>query len=140
MSYSLRNRLLFLASFILLLGFSLVAWNINSAYQAGLKASVEDKLQLQILTLISLAEQENNNLTLPQILPDPRFNQLSSGLYALALDGENHEIWRSQSAISLDVASLESLSAGKKLFKSISLTNDENYFISGLGTILLFMY
>jgi two-component system sensor histidine kinase PhoQ len=133
-SYSLYKRLISLMTIALIIGFVFSGWILNSAFQQGMKANIEDKLQLQMLTLLSLAEVENETIIIPETLPDPRFNQPSSGLYAVVFDSIGNELWRSNSAISLTFTDLKPLAVGNSLFRPLMLQN-EPYFMLGLGTV-----
>src|SRR5690606_41899972 len=63
-------------------------------------SDLEERLQLRIFSLLSVAEPEGDGFFLPE-LEDSRFSQIDSGLYGMILDEDGREVWRSPSALNL---------------------------------------
>jgi two-component system sensor histidine kinase PhoQ len=101
---SLSARLL-ISVFILLLfffGATIVALDI-AFRNAGEKAR-EDILDGQLMTLLAAAEPNAaGELELPPALPEPRFGNFGSGLYADLQDRDGTHLWRSPSSLGLEL-------------------------------------
>src|SRR5690606_5087741 len=69
-------------------------------YKESVAAAAEERLQLRIFSLLSVAEPEGDGFFLPE-LEDSRFSQIDSGLYGMILDEDGREVWRSPSALNL---------------------------------------
>ena len=70
---------------------------LNSFYHSQINAE-QEQLQSQLYLLLGLTEIRNKQLSMPPSLPEPRFNQQNSGLYALVFNAQGQEQWRSESA------------------------------------------
>lgn len=70
---------------------------LDRAFQASAERSAAAELELQLLTLVGLAEPDGGVLQLPDVLPDGRWQQPGSGLYGIALDAGGGLAWRSPS-------------------------------------------
>jgi two-component system sensor histidine kinase PhoQ len=70
---------------------------LNSFNHSQINAEKEN-LQTQIYLLLGLAEMNNGKLIMPFTLPEPRLNQLNSGLYAIITNNKHEPLWRSESA------------------------------------------
>lgn len=123
---SLAGRLLLASAVLLplLLGFTGVY--LDRSFRLSVDAAEEDRLQLQILTLLAEAEFDRA-LSLPQQLLEPRFNRPDSGLYAIVSDKDGRLLWSSPSALLLDtsgpLAKLRKLKTGASSF-----TRGETFF------------
>ncbi|MBY4676456.1 ATP-binding protein [Marinobacterium arenosum] len=95
---SLRSRLL-LASMLLMPLVMLVAWwALLESYHNSLETAVRDRLQTQVYLLIGAAEVAGGEVHMPELLTEPRFNQLQSGLYGALHDADNRLLWRTTSS------------------------------------------
>lgn len=121
MAASLSGRL-FLASALLLPVFlGLTGMLLDRAFQRSLETGVEERLQGHIYLLISVAELEEadagTQLRMPELLMEPNFERLNSGLYGFIYRGDGDLVWRSQSAQLLQpppfAAFAQRLSAGQ---------------------------
>jgi two-component system response regulator PhoP len=74
---------------------------------AGLEAGADDylvkpfhneELQAQLYGVLSVTELENDSVSLPTVLTEPKFNQQQSGLYGFIYISRGEELWRSKSA------------------------------------------
>lgn len=100
MAASLSGRLL-LASALLLPAFlGLTGTLLDRAFQRSLETAIEERLQGHIYLLISIAELEESDaqLRMPELLMEPDFERLDSGLYGLIYSGDGELVWSSQSA------------------------------------------
>lgn len=108
---SIRARLLVAAGILLTVFTSFTGWVLDSAFTASIQTSATEQLRLHVMSLLSLAEEQDNILVLPDNLQEPRFNQLQSGLYAAVFDQAGRVIWQSRS--NLGGAELPFLMAGQ---------------------------
>jgi two-component system, OmpR family, sensor histidine kinase PhoQ len=97
---SLRARLLLAATLVLVV-FMLLTWAaLEQAFRSSAQQGQQDKMQALVFDLLAVADVgENDVLTIPAnaTLPDPRLNQVQSGVAALIFDGKGNVIWRSNS-------------------------------------------
>lgn len=96
---SIRKRLL-IAAFILLTVFvSFAGWVLDRAFVESIENNASEQLKLHIYSLLTAAEEISGKLFLPEALQDPRFNELSSGLYGAVYDVDLNRVWQSNSAL-----------------------------------------
>lgn len=95
---------------------------INSFAHSQLRGE-QETLQAHMYLLLTLAEVEKQHIILPEALPEPRFNQIDSGLYAFVIDENGKKLWRSSSALMLKEGYENSgkFVKGQKNFQQISL-------------------
>lgn len=129
---SLRGRLLASASVCLVAFLGMMGFVLEEAFSSSARAAVETRMMQQIYGLLSVAEDSQDGLILPLELADPLMNQLGSGHYALILDDQQREIWRSQSALdqSLSSESSEDFSKGERgVARFGSVERDSNHYL-----------
>jgi two-component system, OmpR family, sensor histidine kinase PhoQ len=103
-NYSLQTRLVVAFGLLLILFLGLAAIVLVRAYSKSVQAGVEERLQLQVYALAGVAdfEQRTGQFFLPD-LEEARFSQIDSGLYGFIFDSEGKEVWRSPSALNLNL-------------------------------------
>ena len=108
--------------------FALVAVVLEQSFRDSAEEALKERLQVQIYSLLSTAELKNTgDLTFPASLPEPRFINPGSGLYAFIQQPNKKLVWRSPSAIGLDVpVPPEKLGTGNTYFTS---DNPRRYFL-----------
>ena len=115
---SLSLRLLLSAGFVLTLFFALVAFVLEQGFRESAEQALKEKLQIHIYSLMSVAElTEKVELSMPNVLREPRFSNPGSGLYASITQINNIFVWRSRSAVGMDFYSQEPLEAGESVFE-----------------------
>ncbi len=123
--HSLGGRLLLASALLLPLFLGATGYILDLAFQRSLEASTRQRLQSQVYLLLSAAEMAGEQLALPDTLGDPQFNQIHSGLYALIIDEQQRQAWRSPSAqllpSKLPLDQLSAPSNGATDFKSVTL-------------------
>ena len=94
---SLRQRFFLHSALTLLLLLLVSMLIVDYSYRSELMRSVDQRLRLHIFNLLSIAQKVEQTLLLPDILRNPSFNTLNSGLWAMVLDKQNQPIWQSLS-------------------------------------------
>ncbi|NRA82409.1 MAG: GHKL domain-containing protein [Gammaproteobacteria bacterium] len=133
--YSLRTRILIIASLLSLIFFSITAAILDSAFSSAAKTATQEKLQLHILSLISNSEQQGKYLIVPAYQQEPRFNQVNSGLYGYVLDRAGSELWRSKSALNISAISAYPQRPGQSSFSADNNHPGVGLFVATYGTI-----
>ena len=100
--YSLQSRLVLAFSILLILFLGLAGFVLDRVFKESVAAAVEERLQLQVYALLAVAEPDRDGFFIPE-LEDPRFSQINSGLYGFILDTRGEEVWRSPSALNLNL-------------------------------------
>ncbi len=143
---SLAGRLLLASALLLPLFLGATGLYLDRSQRIGIEAAVAERLQLQILTLLSEAEFDQA-LQLPEQLLEARFNRPDSGLYALVSDGDGQLLWSSPSALTLELevfpSGLPMLQTGSEHFERRDSVFQNSYQVvwetdSGSAVPLLF--
>lgn len=101
---SLSSRLLVSVSVLLFVFFGATIAVLDTAFTEAGEQSRRDILDGHLVGLLAAAEPDDDgNLVLPKRLREPRFERIGSGLYAELLDLEGKVLWRSRSALGLDI-------------------------------------
>jgi two-component system sensor histidine kinase PhoQ len=124
-----------MASLLMLVFFSITAAILDSAFTNAAKTAAHEKMQLQLLSLISSAEQKGRNLIVPTYQPETRFNEASSGLYGYVLNRAGKELWRSRSALLISPVTARPTLPGKHSFSVDNTHADIELFVATYGTI-----
>lgn len=119
---SLSSRLLVSVSVLLLAFFGATIAVLDTAFTEAGEQARRDILDGQLVALLAAAEPDNNNeLQLPERLREPRFQSIGSGLYAEMRDAANNVLWRSHSALGLEIPAGVRPELGNHLFARESL-------------------
>jgi len=114
---SLSFRLLVSAGLVLAAFFAMVSVVLEQGFRESAEQALKEKLQVHVYSLLSAAELKNSGeLSMPANLPEPRFATPGSGLYGFIQLAKKNLVWRSPSAIGLNVASPPELSPGTMQF------------------------
>jgi len=119
---SLSSRLLVSVSVLLLLFFGATIAVLDTAFSEAGEQARRDILDGHLVALLAAAEPDDaGKLMLPERLREPRFENIGSGLYAELLDVDNAVLWRSRSALGLEIPSGVAPELGNHLFARESL-------------------
>ncbi len=122
--YSLVGRLVLSFGILLILFLGLTGLVLDRAFKESTVAAVVERLQLQIYAVLGVAEPEIDPdggvyFFIPD-LEEARFSQIDSGLYAFIFSQTNQEVWRSPSAVDIDLSSIsldmQELTPGQTVF------------------------
>ena len=141
MPRSLRSRLLITATVVLLVFLSLTGVVLDQAFRSSAERGESEKLLVQIYGLLAAAEASETGLYLPEQLQEPGFNQLGSGLYGIVSDAAGNELWRSPSALDLELSDeqIKEVSAavktGEQLFGILKTSGGMDLFYFSYGIL-----
>ncbi len=105
--YSLQQRLVMAFGVLLILFLGLTGLVLDRAFQESIAASVEERLQLQVYAVLGVAEPDPDMSFFVPDLEEARFSQIDSGLYAYIFDQKGSEVWRSPSAVNMNLNDLD---------------------------------
>ena len=121
---SLSARLLISVSVLLLVFFGATIVVLDIAFRNAAEQAQEDILDGHLMALIAAAEPTNDDvLGMPPDMPEPRFGNIGSGLYAEILDSNDVAIWRSRSVLGLELPVGIAPGVGENLFQQEALTD-----------------
>jgi two-component system sensor histidine kinase PhoQ len=122
--YSLSSRLLISVSVLLLVFFGITIAVLDTAFTEAGEQARRDILDGQLVALLGAAEPNDENaLVLPNRMREPRFGQIGSGLYGELRDAAGEVLWRSKSALGLEIPDSEIPVLGNHLFARESLVD-----------------
>ncbi len=122
---SLSIRLLIAEGLLLAILFALVSYFLEKGFRESAEEALREKLQIQVYSLLSAAKlNDSGKLIMPPSLHEPRFENPGSGLYGFILQPRNKLVWRSPSAIGLDIIPPPEFSKGNSAF---SLDKHDRY-------------
>lgn len=102
---------------------------LDRAFQSSARTALEYRLQSQVYTLLGAADLDaEDRLNLPEALPEARYAQPGSGLYALVSDSDGRELWRSMSALDLPLGAFAVLAVGASAFGETTIPDQGEMF------------
>ncbi|NOQ34724.1 MAG: sensor histidine kinase [Methylococcaceae bacterium] len=115
--HTLSFRLLLSAGLVLAAFFILALFVLERGFRNSAEQTLKEKLQIQVYALLSVAEvTKSGRLSMPQELQESRFSNPSSGLYAVIRRANKRLVWRSRSAVAVEVMPSAKFSAGTAIF------------------------
>jgi len=122
---SLHLRLLLVASLVLAGFLGLGALALDRAFQESQEEALRERLQGLIYALLGAADEDRQgHMRMPGELPDPRFSNPDSGLYA-QVQGEDGYQWRSFSLIGHPLTLIQPQLPGKRRFSHLDMQGDK---------------
>jgi two-component system sensor histidine kinase PhoQ len=94
---SLSTRLLVSLSILLILFFGVTILALDLVFQDVSKRAVQDRLEIQVLALLTASEEDSSGGLRPEQLAEARFGNPGSGLYGEVLRADGLPSWRSNS-------------------------------------------
>jgi two-component system sensor histidine kinase PhoQ len=121
---SLSARLLISVSVLLLFFFGVTIVVLDTAFREAGAQAQEDILDGHLMALLAAAEpDEDGNLVMPSVLHEPRFGNIGSGLYAELRRDDGEVVWRSTSALGLEIPAGVIPEGGNHLFLTEALAD-----------------
>lgn len=115
---SLKTRLISSTLLLTLIFLPLVGVGLNDAFRKQIETATENELSAYVYSILAVAEVEDRQLEMPEVLLEDRFNLIQSGLYALIILGDNSDQsdakrgefdstlgWQSNSLLGLEIPS-----------------------------------
>lgn len=134
-SLSLQHRILIAAAAVLVVFVVLTGLTLESAFRDSASSAREARLLGQLYLLMAAAESEGGRLRLPSVLDEPRFGLPGSGLYGQIADANGQPVWRSASAVGLDVPFLSRLEPGQVQFEPRGDSAGNAFLVQGFGVL-----
>ncbi|MBN8280926.1 MAG: two-component sensor histidine kinase [Gammaproteobacteria bacterium] len=131
---SLSTRLLVITAVMLVAAFGGTSVVLDFIFRRSAEEALVDQLETQVFALIGAVEPDDaGNLTIPDRLLEPRLANPGSGLYAEILDASGLPLWRSPSAVGLDLATGETLKAGQRTLTRRGLADGTRALLLGVA-------
>ncbi len=117
MPLSIHLRMVLAASFVLAAFFGLSGYALDKAFRDSVEVALKDRLQGHIYALLAAADTNTSGrMRMPETLPDPRFSNPDSGLYARIVGEEGAYRWQSPSLVGRTLDYAPKLEPGEKRF------------------------
>jgi two-component system sensor histidine kinase PhoQ len=114
-SFSLRKRLVLVATLVLVIALGLVGVALNAANYRGAVSSLQVRMESYVYLVLGAMEVSvAGGLEMDGDLPDPRLIQPSSGIYA-RVQGRDQQ-WSSESSLGLEWPTLGAADPGQVVF------------------------
>lgn len=116
--HSLSARLLVSVSVLLLFFFGVTILVLDVAFRKAGEQAQEDILDGHMMALLAAAEPTDEGiLGMPPDMPEPRFGNIGSGLYAEIRGADRELVWRSRSALGFVIPEGPMPAGGTQLFQ-----------------------
>jgi two-component system sensor histidine kinase PhoQ len=113
--FSLRSRLILVATTVLVIALGLVGLALNTANYRGAVSSLQTRMESYVyLVLAAMEVEEDGRMSMEEDFADPRLNQPGSGIYVLVQGREDQ--WHSASVLGQQLPRLSSVGAGRSVF------------------------
>jgi len=137
--YSIQSRLLVGFSILLFLFLGLTGVVLDRAFRESVEAGAAERLQLQIYVLLAAIDEDGGEFFLLEDLREPRFGQMNSGLYGFVSSTQRGELWRSMSALDLQLENpailMRTVPVGDNRFTRTLAAGGEELFILSYGIL-----
>jgi len=127
------------AFFMVFVLLPLVGFTIINAYEKHMVGSVKNELSAYSYSILAVAEVEQQQLQMPELLLENQFNASQSGLYASFTDHEdnNELLWQSKSLLGVAAPLTNNIPAvGQHSFyqtKSLSVATQGDFFVYSIS-------
>jgi two-component system sensor histidine kinase PhoQ len=130
---SLTARVTVGAGLVLAVFIALSAFALERAFRDSARSSRQERLLGQVYLLMAAAEVDaQGRLTLGSGPMDPKLEMPGSGLYAVVADGKGSAVWRSPSAVNVELPQVLLLPPGSQRFDEIAAA-DDGFFVQSFG-------
>lgn len=129
---SLSTRLLVSVSVLLILFFGVTILALDFVFQDLSRRATQEKLEVQVLALLSASEEDSSGGLRPEQLGEPDFDNPGSGLYGEILRSDGRPSWRS---ISLTGTGIEfpHVRTGERRFGELKATDGSTVLSFSMG-------
>jgi two-component system sensor histidine kinase PhoQ len=115
-SRSLSTRLLASVSALLILFFGITIVALDFAFRDLSERGIRDRLEVQVIALLSASEEDSSGGLHPEQLAEARFDNPGSGLYGEILRSDGYPSWRSNSLTGTGLEFPGHLKTGERRF------------------------
>ncbi len=130
---SLTARVAVGAGLVAAVFIALSAFALERAFRDSARSARQERLLAQVYLLMAAAEVDaQGQLTLGSGPLDPKLEMPGSGLYAIVSDGQDRVVWRSRSALNVELPQFRLLPAGSQRFDEVAGI-DGGYFVQSFG-------
>ena len=133
---SLKVRLLLSTLVMTVIMLPIIGFTLSDAFERQLNESIRNELNAYSYSIFTVAEVENNQFIMPDMLLENQFNISQSGLYAVIMpvtsnQNVNVPLWQSQSLLTLTLPkAFPSPSIGNTEFSTINLEQSSHLLYS----------
>lgn len=137
---SLKVRLFLSTLVMTVLMLPIIGFTLTKAFEKQLMLAIQNELKAYSYSIFTVAEVENNQVLMPELLLETQFNVSQSGLYALITalpkNGQQAKIndeplWQSQSLLTLPLPTILPFpKVGQTQFSSINLAGSRHLLYS----------
>jgi two-component system sensor histidine kinase PhoQ len=113
---SLSTRLLASVSVLLFLFFGITIVVLDFGFRDLSERAIRDRLEIQVLALLSSSEEDSSGGLRPEQLAEARFDNPGSGLYGEILRSDGYPSWRSNSLTGTGLEFPAQLKTGERRF------------------------
>jgi two-component system sensor histidine kinase PhoQ len=133
MALSIHLRMVIAASFVLAAFFGLSGYALDKAFRDSVEVALKDRLQGHVYALLAAADTNTSGrMRMPETLPDPRFSNPDSGLYARITGEQGAYRWSSPSLVGRNLEFAPELEAGERRFLRSATGEGLHLFAFGL--------
>jgi len=131
---SIHSRLLLAASVVLAAFLGLGAVALDRAFRDSAENALQTQLMAQVYALLGAADTDpQGRMRLPETLPDPRFSNPASGLYAQVSGEQGGYRWHSPSAVGRKLPMPGSIPSGQPHF--VYLPTEDPLYLLGYSLL-----
>ena len=139
---SLKVRLLLSTLVMTVIMLPIIGFTLSNAFERQLTLAIQNEMKAYSYSILTVAEVENNQLLMPDLLLESQFNVSQSGLYALitpltsfdklsAEKYKNSYLWQSQSLLTLSLPNIfPSPNVGQTEFSKINVAQSNHLLFS----------
>jgi two-component system sensor histidine kinase PhoQ len=126
--HSLHSRLLLAASLVLAGFLGATGLALDKAFRVSAEAAMQDRLQSHVYALLAAADEDTAGRMIPATeLPEPRFSNPDSGLYAVISRHDGEPLWLSGSLTGRDLDLKEQQQPGERRFNRLARSGMQLY-------------
>ena len=137
---SLKVRLLLSTLVMTVVMLPIIGLTLSNAFERQLTLAMQNELKAYSYSIFTVAEVEDNQLLMPELLLENQFNVSNSGLYALIstlssdkqlTNDKSEPLWQSMSLLTLTLPSLlPSPDVGQTMFSKIDIAGSSHLLYS----------
>lgn len=131
MKLSLQGRLLLAALLVLALFTGLTGLALDKAFRESAEAAMQDRMEGYLFALLAAVDLDTNGIpAFTRNLPDARFDQPGSGLYARVMRKDGEASLAAPSLLGSELTSDHQPHPGEQIFTAIQVNGTPHYLLS----------